>query len=305
MAEPDVIVMGQHSNVGPGTIVYNTYNNIPREIPTLSGYDDSDPTNDQVSVTIRIDDPAHASDSLLAAKNVIAAISRIADAAKANPNVIIEFPDGLRVDGAHILRVISEIKFVITDKSYNSVISGGLGGSDFAAKTDYLNYQGFMPGQQWGAYGDAGMNGIMLHEIGHLTAIGHDNLIKEDYWRGQEQAEAHAPIPMANSDYAYDNEAYMDDFAINALNAFQLNSSVYAGAAQYDGTYQGGYTIYQNHGGSSIVVDNDPSESLAFQDASSAFYSNGTSNFVADFSDYAVYQHPMMDRMQADELFIV
>ena len=40
MAEPDLIVKGQHSNVGPGAIMYSTINNVLGYILTLAGCDD-------------------------------------------------------------------------------------------------------------------------------------------------------------------------------------------------------------------------------------------------------------------------
>ena len=87
---------------------------------------------------------------------------------------------------------------------------------------------------------------------------------------------------MRDADYARDNEAFIDNFAINALNVFQLSSTVYAEASTYYGTYQSAYTICQNHGGSSIMIDVDTVESL-FSRCLASIFPNDMSNVLALF----------------------
>lgn len=216
---------------------WRTDNGPPDTIPAGTSAAPNTPTTINVSVQVSAEHQAQAIES---AKNVAATLARLADAAKANPNAQFQFPDGEKMSGFALYTTIANNKFVITDNP-SKMNPSGVGASDFPNHVDYLDYSQFAPGKGWGAFGNGGMNGIMLHELGHLNQYGFSNQQDEQRWLTQENGQTHIHQDYADSSYFGDNEAYADDFGASAAEALQIDIHGYQ--PQY-GHWQGGQAIF-------------------------------------------------------------
>jgi hypothetical protein len=256
MSEPSEVVVTAHSGGGGGGgsgsagVTFSTYQNTSAAPPEGLAPNSSSAANTDTDVRVSIDlqDQSHMNTALASAQNVAAALIRLINAAKNNPSAQFILDDGHSMSGFALLAVLGNTKWVITDKPAN-MNPVGAGGSNFATGTDYLSYDSFAPGLGWGAFGESGMNGIILHEAGHLTSFGNANQLQENYWARQDVIQNNAgDYNDLNNPFFRDNEAFADDFSASAAYAMGVDVSNYLAASPFDGTYVGWASIASDHG---------------------------------------------------------
>jgi hypothetical protein len=114
-------------------------------------------------------DSAHTNDALTTAQQTITIIGKLLNAANGHlGDVGFLMPDGSSMSVAEFKSMVGESHIVITDDTSKTL--GRDGQADHLHNTIYIAYNAFTnTGGHWGAQGESGMIGMMLHEYGHLS----------------------------------------------------------------------------------------------------------------------------------------
>lgn len=143
-----------------------------------------------------------------------------------------------------LLTDVKTTKFVVTDDpSYGN---GGVGSADRNTMTDRVYFGAFAEGTGQNSYSNAGwlgqgVVGIILHEIGHISAAGFANFGAERSRWNREMAERKIPHSPADfyslgADYSFDNESYAHSFTTASAGVLGINLGTYDSGMRSGGT---------------------------------------------------------------------
>lgn len=162
------------------------------------------------------------------------------------PNTIIKFGPALQyqITAGEVLAILQKSTFLITDLNY---ANGGFGKADGVKFIDEINYRIIdgMPEVGLNDYADPnyqngiGMFTLLLHELGHMTPAG---VQFNSNSRGTFYSDPYRPPGSYEySDYVFNNEAFVNNFALNAGTAIGRDTSTVASTFA-GGTYVESYS---------------------------------------------------------------
>ena len=170
-------------------------------------------------MTIQITNSANRTQALQAAANVLAAIQKIkASFADEDPSEVV-YLNGTRTTIGEMLDHLKDTQFVITDKAYPN--SGGVGGAFYnpdgthRIEFNFENFDGLgYLDYASPAYSDQqGLVGIILHELGHVTAAGDAFWDLSNFYHAKENGHDKTTIPFAYGDYFNNEEAWVNAYS--------------------------------------------------------------------------------------------
>lgn len=223
--EPPIVVIGYRKPDGVieryetlTTNEYFTRFKSPREVDPNGG--EAEAPADHVAVRVNVDDSSNRSRAEAAAKILVKAISReIARLGTANPATVIQIGDKNYTVGA-ILGDLLNTEFTVTDRTNfgNNGVGQALRGADGFPNTDLINMNAIL--DQYGAstwIDGEGMVLLVYHEMGHISAVGHEFFISNVDYYSREPDGIRAPdCYLPPTDYSINLEAFANDFK-NAL----------------------------------------------------------------------------------------
>lgn len=220
----DVIVIAKVKRDG-GAVSYTTLNS-RSAVGSQYGNNFSDWKDSADSATsavsIEVTDATKLPEAKTAAQNIARVLTRIeADLDALPPGTPVTW-HGNTLTAKAVLDIIHATTFIVSDRSNNG--NSGVGAANSVNHTDTLYYEAF--DGDGGDYAspnyvnDAGLVGILFHEIGHLSAPGasFDGDSRAFY-----QKEHHSFSGYIGSDYFKNNEKFANDFAYSAASAFGEN----------------------------------------------------------------------------------
>lgn len=176
---------------------------------------------------------------------VIAAAQRLAEAivqtlgmlGSLDPNKVISVPDaGTSATVAQIIADINNTKFTVTDRTdfQNNGVGSAVRGATFNTETINFNAINGPNGTGYGAStynNNAGLVGIILHEMGHIS-LGGDALYRSSIQYQRRDPTTKYISNFYNTVYAQNLEAFANDFmnaAAKAMNNFDLQGMLPGG----------------------------------------------------------------------------
>ncbi len=204
------------------------------------------------SVHVDVSTSSSLSAATTAAQNIARALAKIeAELQSLDPSTVINW-DGNSMTAGEILTTLNSTKFVVTDNpNFNNA---GVGSADGDTNTVTL-YYGAYDGIGTNDYAspnyqnDAGLVGILLHDIGHMTPAGeewHDMSLyyyKEEF--GTESGYYDSSNVLAFA-YARNDEKFANDFAYATGAAFGADTLTGVNLAYGTGAIDP-LTIYNGH----------------------------------------------------------
>lgn len=226
-----------------------------------TGTENSDGSLD-VNVNVNITNSSNEAKAKEAAQNIAAAVATIVDAAlKLPPNTSITLPSGGTITVGDLLNDLKATKFIVTDNP--NLGNNGVAKADHTAMTDTLYFAQFVEGAGPTSYSNSGWQGqgiigVILHELGHLSAGGYANAINEINRFNNEMSIRKIPPVQRDfygsdgADYNFDNESYAQGYASNAASVLGLDISILTNAYETNGQvgqFRGAEAVFDDHAG--------------------------------------------------------
>lgn len=176
-ANPDIVVVGTRQSNGASLFVRTS--GVPTGIRYVSPAEVSEnPDGDLLQIVVRLDrSTGDLAAMQRAAEALIKAIARAVDLlGRIDPSRVVAVL-GIAISVGAILNAIQTTTFIITDRS--DFGNNGVGGADYGARTDQINYAAIVGDATHPAYYDhpnftngEGMLALLFHEALHLTDHG-------------------------------------------------------------------------------------------------------------------------------------
>lgn len=237
--------------------------------PSRPGSDD--PANKSDTVAVHVTDPAHQTEALKAAENILNALNKLRSDLANDATTVVNFA-GHTMNGAEVLTLLNSTTFFVTD---NQQTNGGVTYANYSPTggSVEMNFEAF-DGDGVTDYADPaysngeGMAGILLHELGHLTSYGHSFSDSNWIYFNQEMDfnHDHSQVYDRTSAYWLNNEAYANSFATDLASAFGVDINEWG---PLEGTtWVPASTLYSQHtgggGGDNSILAGEDDQSSAF-----------------------------------------
>lgn len=240
---------------GYDSVVENTRPATGDDVATHSATDVANPQDVSASVNVLVADASHQAAALDAGANVARALARIESALAGVPTSTQIVFDGRSLTVGTVLDTLHNTKFIIDDAAtYNN---GGVGSAQIGTSgnpnVDHLNYAAFTG---TGSYADsnyqkdAGLVGILLHEIGHLTTVGDAFRTDEINWYKKDYGTTAGFEVFTNgakSAYSISNEKFANDFSLAVVTATGTALSLTGYSPTFGYGAEPGASIYADH----------------------------------------------------------
>lgn len=174
--QEDVVWGRKYYNI-PMTFTDMTMTSRNGEAPSQAYSEGSSPGTGTISVNVKVENPANRDAAIEAAKNLVLTLSTIIDAASSIMSYhIFTLPDGKLTTAGQLLQNAKITKFTVSDKK--TFGNSGIGTADRISATDLrdeIYFGGLVGPDSYAAStypNSQGLVGIILHELGHLSAEG-------------------------------------------------------------------------------------------------------------------------------------
>jgi hypothetical protein len=232
--EKEILVIAKRQRTD-GSGGWVKYESVVQPTPVIADWGDYQPvslgfkdTTQQTTaaVQVSVSNSANLAAARTAAENIARGLARIESELEAmNPNTVISW-DGNSMTAGQILKVVNTTRWVVTDNpTFNN---GGVGSAN--GKTDtvtlyYGPYDGVGPNDYAhpNFQNDAGLVGILLHDIGHMTPAGEAFFAESYDTFSKEYGTTNGFYSSTNTvrfQYAKNNEMFANDFAYAVGTAF-------------------------------------------------------------------------------------
>ena len=267
MSSDEIVVTGQRYNFdyliywsyeGFNSLEYTYLNNGLNYISTVSNMFPNTPADQSKQAVVsavlsQSDDSEQDAQIMEAAVNVTRALGKIDSALSSIPSNTIISWDGVSETAGQVLANLHNTTFTVGNfVQTNGGVGAATHGINGNPNSDQLNYTAFVGpnGYASPAYtDDQGLIGILLHELGHISQSGYDNLLQEmavyrnDY--GSTYGFYNVDPSNQRSDYNFDNERFANDFQQAVGDAINVDHSQFSPTYGYGAV--GASQIYNDH----------------------------------------------------------